>query len=366
MKEDGRDSISPPPSRGRDREKIRGRVRGINTSVGGVAMTPSVEAIVSPITATRYSMTPPGVLIHNGGATAGGVSPASFAEKHIRFVASSVAAANNGGGHLGSRAKMLAALQGHLRSPPPAPLASSSSVNGKSEPSDQSPSSPIAIKAGSSSSSTRAPLAFGILEEEVPFVVPPGSHHTRALGPRLHQRLAARGVGVGGKVTMSPKSRRFSSPTTSTAGIGAGLHVPIALMMSPAIARPAKPTAIPGGNVNNHQPNHEEQEATTVFGRGGRRNSRREEEMSPRRPVARRGWSPVRGRAAAVFDDDDEEEEDEDDKEENDDADEEEEEEEEEPQRGRSRSRMRSRSRARSRSLERERRPRRSFGVAGY
>ncbi|KIO27656.1 hypothetical protein M407DRAFT_23087, partial [Tulasnella calospora MUT 4182] len=93
MTKDGRDSLSPPPSRGRDRENVRGRLRGINinTSVGGVALTPSVQAIVSPITATRHSMTPPGVLIHNDGVTAGGVSPASFAEKHIRFIASSVA-----------------------------------------------------------------------------------------------------------------------------------------------------------------------------------------------------------------------------------------------------------------------------------
>ncbi|KAG8948860.1 hypothetical protein FRC04_009198 [Tulasnella sp. 424] len=349
MTKDGRENVSPPP-RGRDREKARGRVRGINTSVGGVAMTPSVEAIVSPITATRHSMTPPGVLINHDGTTAGGASPASYAEKHIRFIASSVA----NGSILGSR-RMLTAVQGHLRSPPPPP-ASASLSGGKSGLSDQSPSSPIAIRPGSSSG--RPPLSAGILEEsvEVPFVVPAGSHYTQALAPRLHQRLGAGGPGVGGKVTMSPKSRRYSSPTTSTAGIGAGLHVPIALMMSAAIERPAKPTAIPGANQDKEIP-------TTVFGRGGRRNSRREEEMSPPRPVVRRGWSPVRGRgAAAVFDDDDEEEEEEEDeeKEENEDADEEEveeeEEEEEEPQRGRSRSRMRSRSRARSRSLERERR----------
>ncbi|KAG8973135.1 hypothetical protein FRB90_009998, partial [Tulasnella sp. 427] len=336
---------SPPPSRGRDREKVRGRVRGINTSVG---IPPSVEAIVSPVTATRHSMTPPGVLINNNNSKRDlpAESPTSFAEKHIRFIASSV-----GMGGSGSR-KMIAALQGHLRSPPPALPASS---GGKSVASEtQSPSEPIAIRAGSSGSSGRPPLSAGILEEnvEVPVVVPPGTaNYTCALAPTRQNQLRF-GIGGAGKrphaLTMSPKSRRFSSPTTSTAGIGGGLHVPVpfALMMSPAIERPAaaaKPTAIPGAVQDAGR--IEEKDGAQVFGRGGRRNSRREEEMSPpRQAVVRRGWSPVRGRGLAVFDDDDDEEEEEEDKEENDDADEEEEEEEEEePQRGRSRSRMRSR-----------------------
>jgi len=79
------------------------------------------------------------------------------------------------------------------------------------------------------------------------------------------------------------------------------------------------------------------------------------------RPVAmvRRGWSPVRGRAA-VFADDDEEEED------ADEEDDDEEEEEEEAPRGRSRSRLRSRSRARSRSHDRERRRVSQRPMAGY
>ncbi|KAG8904251.1 hypothetical protein FRB99_002035 [Tulasnella sp. 403] len=221
-------------SRGRDREKVRGRPR---PSAG--------EAVVCPVTVVRHSDSPPecpataGILCTND-------KPASYAEKHIRFIASG---------------------SGSLRLKPRLRLGALVSA-GVGMASSRSPLPPTPRDT--------VPLSAGAAEESLSF-----SPSSYTLLPR----------GRGGIIPVSPKTRRYSSPTAL--GAPPLPLVPISLMMSPAVNRRERRLPHDSPSVV-----YEDEDGVTKAEWSPVQARRR---SSPR-PVIRRGWSPLRGRTSVFGD----------------------------------------------------------------
>ncbi|KAG9038941.1 hypothetical protein FRB95_013619 [Tulasnella sp. JGI-2019a] len=172
------------PTRGHV-EKGRGR------TAAGAGMNPSKagEAVVCAITATRDAIHP---IITNKSDFAPPIQ--SYAERHIRFIASGSGSGNGGLMKSQRLSQQQPRHHGHanLRSPPPAPLS-----------------------AGARVSPGGGGTTFDDEDEDEESGSPPLAHFVAAAGTRP---------------PLTPKTRRFSSPTAATV---TKMSVPFGLMMSP-------------------------------------------------------------------------------------------------------------------------------------